>query len=32
LPTKHSAGADPKEWPADLRVREYPAEAPTQRH
>jgi protein gp37 len=32
LPTKHYAGADPEEWPADLRVREYPAEAPTQLH
>ena len=32
LPTKHYAGADPEEWPADLRVREYPAAAPTQLH
>jgi protein gp37 len=32
LPTKHYAGADPEEWPADLRVREYPAEVPTQLH
>jgi protein gp37 len=25
FPTKHYAGADPEEWPADIRVREYPA-------
>lgn len=25
FPTKHYAGADPEEWPPDLRVREYPA-------
>jgi protein gp37 len=24
FPTKHIAGADPEEWPADIRVREYP--------
>jgi protein gp37 len=24
LTTRHYAGADPEEWPADLRVREYP--------
>jgi protein gp37 len=32
LATKHYAGADPEEWPADLRVREYPPQAPTQLH
>lgn len=26
VPLAHRAGADPNEWPADLRVREYPGE------
>jgi hypothetical protein len=32
LATKHYAGADPEEWPADIRVREYPSQIPTQLH
>lgn len=24
IPTRHAAGADPNEWPEDLRVREFP--------
>ena len=30
LPTKHYAGAEPEEWPADIRVREYPRQSPAQ--
>jgi hypothetical protein len=31
LPTQHYAGAEPAEWPAAIRGREYPAIAPESR-
>jgi protein gp37 len=31
ISTRHYSGADPEEWPEDLRVREYPAPLPATR-